>query len=139
MRDRAQRAVDGVVVVFAGLPLPPAVMREASDGDDVAHAQRVEQDLVAGDEGDAQRALERPQARAVDAVDQDAAGARGVQPRDRAQQRRLSDAVRADDRDELAGRQPGVEPSSRTRPPMSQRDAAEFDHVACARRPAGRR
>ena len=60
------------------------------------------------------------------AVEQDRALGRGVQARDRAQQRRLARAVGADDRVDLAGEHPQRDVFERLQLPVVHREIADL-------------
>ena len=84
-------------------------MRVAPDRDDVANAERVGQRVVGGDERNAACARGRGQACNVGVVDADASALDRMHRCERAQQRRLADAVGAENRDDLRLRDAEIE------------------------------
>ena len=104
------------------------MVRKATDRDDVADAQRVEQHVVAGDQRDAQRSFDRSQGRDRRAVDANRTFGRRVQAGNRAQQRRLPDAVAPQYRDQLAGREARVQPVEQHPAADVEARVRQFDH-----------
>ncbi len=97
-----ERVVDRGFVLRRGVPLPPAMVREARRGDGVLDEQGRKDRLRRIDERDTARALTRIERAHVDTVERDRAAHGRERTSHRAQQRRLANAVGADHRDDAA-------------------------------------
>src|SRR5580704_9100235 len=139
-----KRGVDGRIVVWRGVPLPPAMMREPPDRNDIANQQRLEKDFVAGYERNPLGTVECSQLRAGAAVDRNRTQTQAMQPGDCTKEGRLARAIAAEERHELSGGDSGLDIVEQRAAAYVERDAAQLDHKvleAASRRSAltGRR
>ena len=104
------------------------MVRESADRNDVAYAERVEQQLISGDECNSACSLECAELCERSSAEQNRAVPGGMQSCNRAQQRRLSDAVWAEQRDELTGSDACIDVRQPRTPGDGNRYVAKLDH-----------
>ena len=119
----------GIAVAGAVGALGARARQRAAELQVLAHRHRREEAPAFGNDRDAGGAeAMRRQPRDVRAVEADAPGAGALDAAERVDQRRLAGAVRADDREQLAGLQPQRDAPERRRGAVPDLEAVDVKH-----------